>query len=244
MQMNKNLRTVIAIGLASGSLLLVGCNDPNALIDPKLASRGKESKEYIPGAQAGVAKDIAKTMDPGRLKPYIMNTSRFGRRSNPFALSSEEKAYDAAQASERLQIEGGAFNSLFEPPVDTSGVVKPVEAQPYRRLSGILVGDSVLAILEEDGKSIIVRPGMLIPNTNWRVISIDRDRAILRREGSDLLPREVEVRLEIGFPTGGNGGGGNGPVGGRPGAGGGPGDAPGVGGAASPGGGPGQAGAG
>ena len=58
----------------------------------------------------------------------------------------------------------------------------------------------------------------MIPDTNWRVISIDRDKAILRREGSTRLPREVEVRLEVGLPfQGGNGGfGGGAPQGGAP----------------------------
>ena len=91
-----------------------------------------------------------------------------------------------------------------------------VEPQPYRRLSGILIGDSVLAILEEGGKSTIVRPGMMIPDTNWRVVSIDKDKAILRREGPQL-PHEVEVRLEVGMPgftnTGNQGGGGTPPPG-------------------------------
>lgn len=197
---------------------LVGCADPNELLVTTTPTPGKQLKEYVPSAPAGVFKDITKSLDPARNNPYISSTARFGRRSNPFALNAEEKAFDVAQAAERIVIEGGAFGSMYDEPEDKLPAAEPMEPQPYRRLSGILIGDSVLAILEEGSKSTIVRPGMMIPDTNWRVISIDRDKAILRREGSTRLPREVEVRLEVGLPfQGGNGGfGGGAPQGGAP----------------------------
>jgi hypothetical protein len=198
--MNKMLRTSGCVATLVGCVVMIGCADPNAKLEPQDPTATKESKEYVPTAAAGVTKDISKSEAVGRYRPYILSTSRFGHRSNPFALNSEEQAFDRAQAAEKIVIDGGAFGSLYTLPDDKLDVAQPVEPQPYRRLSGILIGDSVLAILEEGGKSTIVRPGMLIPGTDWRVISIDRDKAILRREG-DRLPKEVEVRLEIGFPS-------------------------------------------
>ena len=209
--MKVQIKSLLLLGFIAG-VGLVGCADPNAQIVETTPSPGPQTKEYVPSAQAGVAKDITKSLGYGRYKPYISSTVRFGHRSNPFALNASEKAFDIAQASERIVIEGGSFGLLYEPPVDTLPNAEPVEPQPYRRLSGILVGDSVLAILEEGGTSTIVRPGQLIPNTNWRVVSIDLNKAVLRREGSTRLPREVEVKLEIGMPFQGgntNPGGGN-----------------------------------
>lgn len=208
--MKSTIKSLSLLGLVA-AIGLVGCANPNDQLATTSPNGGKEDKEYFPTAAAGVMKEpteLAKSMDPKRLQPYIASTVRFSHRSNPFALSSDEQAFDRAQASERLVIEGGDFGFLYEAPEDTLPVAQPLEPQPYRRLSGILIGDSVLAILEEAGKSTIVRPGMLIPDTQWRVVSIDRDKAILRREGSTRLPREVEVRLEIGMPFQGGGGGG------------------------------------
>ena len=200
---NSSMLTALMVG----SIFFAGCADPNDKLEPQSPTASKESKEYVPMAAAGVVKDISKSEVFSRYKPYITATSRFGHRSNPFALNASEQAFDLAQAGERLTIEGGSFGSLYTLPDDKLDVAEPAEQQPYRRLSGILIGDSVLAILEEGGKSTIVRPGMLIPGTDWRVISIDRDKAILRREGN-RLPKEVEVRLEIGFPGSGGGPGG------------------------------------
>jgi uncharacterized membrane protein YgcG len=214
--MKSNNKSLYLLGLFV-VLGLVGCADPNDKLEARTPVAGKQLKEYVPSAPAGVYKDITKSLDPSRNNPYISSTVRFGRRNNPFALNADEKAFDVAQAAEKIFIEGGAFGSLYEVPEDRLPVAEPMEPQPYRRLSGILIGDSVLAILEEGSKSTIVRPGMMIPDTSWRVISIDRDRAILRREGSTRLPREVEVRLEVGLPfQGGNSGQGGAPQGGAP----------------------------
>ncbi len=215
----KNNSYLALFGIAAIGFSLVGCKDPNDDLQVTNPTAPKQSKDFAATAPAGVKKDITKSMDPNRLKGIIAMTARFGHRSNPFAMSSDEIAFDKMQAAEKIVIDGGQFGELYDLPeskLPGEGIV--VEQQPYRRLSGILIGDSVLAILEENGKSTIIRPGMLIPDTEWRVVSIDRDKAILRREG-DRLPKEVEVRLEIGIPgTSGssfsNGGGAGGPGGG------------------------------
>ena len=202
--------SLLLIGVAT-AIGMVGCADPNKLIATTEPSPGKQTKEYVPSADAGVFKDIASSQDPGRYLPYISRTASYGHRMNPFALSAEEMAFDRQQAAEKIVIDGGEIGQMWQLPPDTLPQVEPVEPQPYRRLSGILIGDSVLAILEQGNTSTIVRPGQMLPGTDWKVISIDQNRAILHRVGSNpRAPREVEVRLEIGFPGQNSGpGGGN-----------------------------------
>jgi hypothetical protein len=92
----------------------------------------------------------------------------------------------------------------FEPPTPVFEE-EQLEVQPYRRLAGILVGETVSAILiMENGEPHIVKPGYRIPNSEWTVVSIDQDKAILRRGGSKK-PNEITVRLES--PPAGTGGG-------------------------------------
>lgn len=241
----KNVRnSVIALSLSAFALALVGCANPNDQLQETNPTAGKMEKDYSPTAAAGVQKDITKSMDPKRLAAVVAAAARFGPgRANPFALKSDEVAFDQSQAAEKVYIEGGNFGALYQlPESKLPGEGVQVEEQPYRRLSGILIGDSVLAILEDNGKSTIIRPGMMIPDSNWRVVSIDRDKAILRRDGN-VLPKEVEVRLEIGMPSSGGNTGNAGP-GGGPGMPGGPNGAPGMPGGPGRGGRPGKGGAG
>jgi hypothetical protein len=200
---------------------LAGCADPNdQLIEQPSGLVKKKIIDYTPNVIAGIQKDLTKSQDPTRLKGLIASSSRFGHRQNPFALSKDELSFDKAQASEKFLAEGGTFAASFELPEDTlpTTLTVALEPQPYRRLSGIVIGDAVYAILEEGGRSYIIRPGMRLPDSSWRVASIDRDKAVFVRDGN-TLPKEIEVRLEVAPP--GLGGGGAGGGGGRAGGGGG-----------------------
>ena len=133
-------------------------------------------------------------------KPYttlVASAARFGHRADPFQLTSEEAAYDRAQNTERVMTSMGGFTTQYEVPPDETKNVIPDEVQPYRRLAGIVIGDSVLAIIDMgDGRPAqIIRPGMKIPNTEWTVVSIDLDKAVLHRDGP-VGPHTVTVRLE------------------------------------------------
>jgi len=94
------------------------------------------------------------------------------------------------------------------------------------RLSAILIGDGVGALLERaPGDTIEIRPGQQIQGTEWTVVSIDEERAVLRRS-ADMRPSTFVVRLQsrgADFGRGGGGGGntGGGGGGGRTGGGGG-----------------------
>lgn len=199
-------RTLGWLWVVALSVAIAGCGDPNTLAVDYTKDNTKVPKDYSPSARAGIEKDLTKAMDPKRLVPLIASTSRFGRRQNPFALSSEELAFDKLQAAEKLLQDGGTFGTLFELP-ESKEVEETVvfEDQPIRRLSGIVIGDAVYAILEENGNSTIIFPGFQIPNTDWTVVSIDSEKAVFRRDPKKR-PNEVEVKLQVGLPSFGGGG--------------------------------------
>ncbi len=203
------------------ALAAVGCGGDQPTAGTPSGPPPVVNKEpFRPDVSAGIP--IPQTADAD-LATLASNRSFSGTRTDPFALMGGERAYEAEQASARVLQESGGYALLFTPPVPAStDDPRPIEAQPYRRLSGILVGDSVYAIIELEGdRTEIVRPGTRIPNTEWTVVSIDGERAVLRRDGN-RRPSEIVVRLESRpFNQGGGGGAGAGqPAGG--GAGGGP----------------------
>ncbi len=147
------------------------------------------------GIDAGVP--LAASNDPSRWQNLI-SSHKYLPRPDPFALHPVEKGFEDRQEAERLVIAQGGFTQAFEPEAATpSEATETFEPQPARRLAGVLVGDSVLAIIEMgNGRpSEIVRPGQRVPGTEWTVVSIDPEKAVLRR-GGNKLPHEVVVRLE------------------------------------------------
>jgi hypothetical protein len=209
-----SLQVGLVLSLAVG---IAGCADLTANLEDPQPTTIKKVQEVKPNALAGVDKDVSKSMSPDRMKGLIASTARFGARGNPFALSGEEIRFDELQASERFLSESGHFPNSFELPEDKDDVFIAQEEQPYRRISGIVIGDAVYAILEENGRSTIIRPGTKIPDTDWVVVAIDRDGVTLRR-GGNVQPNEVVVRLEV-APPGLGGGTQGGAPGGRGGAG-------------------------
>jgi hypothetical protein len=156
-------------------------------------------------------------MDAAAMKNLVASRS-FSSRTEPFALHPEERAFETQQQKERLfQGLGGFYGLNYTPPPEVDN--RPVfEEQPYRRLAGVIVGDSVLAIIEMGNGQPpqIIRPGQRIPNSEWTVVSINEEKAVLRRSGNKL-PKEITVRLESKPPEGFGGAGGGGGTGGGPG---------------------------
>ena len=208
------------------SLVAIGCGGSSSSSDSSAGAALPVKKEpLVISAQAGVP--VAQSADPKRFATLVASRAPgFGPgRKNPFALTQEEADYELQQTSERLLSTAGGFSLQYQLPPETDTALPFVEPQPYRRLAGIVVGDSVLAIIDlGDGRTEIIRPGMKIPNTEWTVVSIDEDKAVLRRSGK-ALPKEIIVRLESpppGTAVGGAiGGGAGGAAGFGPGAGGG-----------------------
>ncbi|RYG40650.1 hypothetical protein EON79_22250 [bacterium] len=195
-------------GLALALILIGGCVPPAAEEFTPISSR--TVPPYTPKATAGLP--VAISTDPKALDALVARSARFGRRSDPFLLLPNEVQFERSQTAERLFANQGAFNLEYQPPVAPNpgqgGAV--VEPQPYRRLSGIVIGDAVVGILETQGQdAILIRPGQYIPGTEWRVVLINEDRAVLRRAGN-RLPKEVSVNLELPPPGFSNGTTGNG----------------------------------
>lgn len=196
--------------------LLAGCTPPpdqEALANPAPAPSGDApatSTDFSPDVDAGVPIDAA-PMDPGKLSRLIASRG-FSARTDPFALFPTENQFESLQRAERLLQETGGWALEVSPPAETFEE-ETYEAQPYRRLAGVMVGDTVQAIIVmETGRFYTVRPGMQIPNSEWTVVSIDHEKAILRRSGN-RKPNQIVVRLEsppAGMATGrqpGQGGG-------------------------------------
>ena len=225
-------KTLAAI---AATALLAGCNLTGAMNPPDPFPTGSApATAYTPTSAAG----LPVTQDPdgtklGKLVAQRSSAGAFGKaRSDPFALTGSERQFETLQAAERVFGSGSGFTNQLSAKPEVELQVTPPEPQPYRRLSGIVVGDSILAILEEQGREpVIVTPGSQIPNSEWRVVSIDQDKAVLRRSGN-RKPNQIIVRLEtprFGTPGGGQPGGGvpggfpGGAPGGFPGGRGGPG---------------------
>jgi hypothetical protein len=137
--------------------------------------------------------------DPSLIQNLVASRN-YGRRNDPFALLSSEQSFDRSQLAERILGEMGGFSTYVDPEPEVEVEIRP-EPQPYRRLAGVLVGETVSAILiMEDGTAHLIKPGMRIPNSPWRVVSIDEEKAVLRRAGP-RPPTQIVVRLES--PPGG-----------------------------------------
>lgn len=189
------------------SYAMVGCaKDINPAITATPARPSKMSQEadaFKPATAAGIP--VAITDEPVAYWKQASTSKPFGYRADPFALHPSERAFDISQNGERLFSQVGGFSVDFTPEVETV-VVPVVEPQPYRRLAGVIVGDSVSALIDMgDNQGLkIITPGQKI--NGWTVASIDENKAVLRRSGN-VLPREVIVRLESApFGTGGSGG--------------------------------------
>jgi len=213
------------------ALAIVGCQQSEPPLEA--ATPSVRAYDFKPDVDAGWPIQKANAQLVADLKKMTAGTygQSFLPRNDPWALLPEERSFERSQTSERVLSESGSWRFDYVAPPET-GQVETVEPQPYRRLAGVIVGESVLALIDMgDGRPLeIIRPGQRIPNSEWTVVSIDEDQAILRRTGNKL-PRQIVVRLQS--PLVQPGGGGTGAPGGPPGQGagapGGQGGRPGVG---------------
>lgn len=203
MKMNK----LFLIAFVACAIVAGGCHQPKTPIIVQAGSAGAGT-EFKPNVPAGFP--IAVSLDANKLK-QLYASRQFGNRTDPFAMLAIERAFDASQASARFQEQEG-WRMDFTPP-EEEVQIEVDEVQPYRRLAGILQSDTVTAlIIMEDGRAELIWPGRQIPNSEWTVVSIDEERAVLRRSGNKR-PNVIEVRLET--DPRGMGGGGSAPQGGN-----------------------------
>jgi hypothetical protein len=218
---NEMPKVLSLVALVALGVVTVGCGDVGDT--SKVALGTRPTKAEMPKtspAEAGVEAVVDTTPTSAPLE--IAKRRSFGARGDAFALLPVERVFDQQQTSARLIAEGGGHPSYFAPTEEA--VVAPVvtETLPLWRLSGVVIGDGVAALLDMGGRVIDIRPGMKIPDTDWVVASIDAEKAVLRREGNKL-PHVFVVPLQgTNAPTGGGGTGGGkgGPAGGTTGGGG------------------------
>jgi hypothetical protein len=214
------MKLKLGIGFLSLGVVLAGCGQP--VQQPAPTAQVPTTATAPPYKYAGRVGVPVTVGDPKLMTDRIASRT-FRSRPDPFALLPIEHSFDQSQTAERLTQDLG-YSTMYEPPEDTGPVQEVVEPQPYRRLAGVLVGDTVSAILiMENGNAIQIKPGMRIPDSPWRVVSIDEEKAVLRRAGN-VKPTQIIVRLEsppggVPAPQGGAGrpGGAGGPPPGVPG---------------------------
>jgi hypothetical protein len=184
------------------ALAVVGCQNKVDDIDGPVPEKFPPIPNLLVNAPAGLP---VKTQDPTVFDQLVARTVTQSR-ANPFALLTQEVQYDTKATNERIFTTGGGFFPNVFVPKELTITVDQIEPQPFRRLAGVLVGESIMAIIDMgDGSPMqVIRPGMQIPNSPWKVVSIDQDKAILRRSGN-IRPKEVVVRLQgpsFGSPQG------------------------------------------
>lgn len=214
-------KNVLALTVtASFAVALTGCgvgDDGGATAsNPPIPKELLESPQLT--ANAGVP--VPEAADPTYSETMKLAEQRpFATRGDVFALLGPERRFDQSERANRIFGQLGDFSNEYTPPEEKPAPEEQREPQPYRRLAGILLGDSVMAIIEmESGGPQLVRPGQQIPNSEWTVVSIDSEKAILRR-GGNKLPREIAVPLESRRAGAGGGGGSDEGGGGSPGPG-------------------------
>lgn len=187
---------------------------PGAAIDPAALANIQLPDGMSLAADAGVQMTPQVDTD-GKLLQDAALAVKTSSRMDPFALLQNEIRYEKDQTVARIVGDAPLFNQYFEipKPVEEQGeITEP--APPNLRLAGIIMGDGVSALLDFNGQIIEIRPGTRIPNSEWVVVSIDTERAVLRRSGNKR-PKELVVylsgRLGGGNQGGGNSGGPNGP---------------------------------
>jgi len=229
------IKSIQALALVAVFGAAVGCGgsssaDTSASTSTSTSTSSTVSKandiDVSKFAEAGVP--VSQSADPKFNKAAIQTVAmKLGpARNDPFALRADESQFDQAQNTERVFGQLG-FSNDFTPTSSADEAPAPLpEAQPYRRLAGVVVGDSVLALIDMgNNQTYLIRPGMQIPDSEWTVASIDMDKAVLKRSGS-RLPHEITVRLELPPPGAAGIGTGGGFAPGVPGGGGMPGQPP------------------
>ena len=209
---------------------------PGAATGPGDLTALDQLTKGVKGAKITVATagwPVAQDQDPENKNLKLLATNMgFRSRVNPFALLTAEKAFENAQRREKLFGETPSFGTYFVTPPEVTPEEEVVEAPPAGwRLAGIMQGNGISAIMTNGTfPALDIKPGSVIPGTEWVVASIDNEKAILKRR-SKKRPREWVVRLEgsLDGGTNNNSGGGNGGGPGRPGGQGAPGGDGGVG---------------
>lgn len=204
--------TWIIAGLVTLGALSTGCDVGDKTPEiPVVSNPRVEMPTTV--ADAGIQAVVDQT--PEQQAAALAQRRVYMARADAFALLPSERVYDRQQAAARLISEGGGFTTMFVAPEEPVVTVAVTEPLPNWRLSGVVIGDGVAALLDMGNSVIDIRPGQKVPDTDWVVVSIDAERAVLRRDNGKL-PRYFVVPLSSANESpsspqgGGNSGGGGG----------------------------------
>ncbi|MCW5939756.1 MAG: hypothetical protein KF884_00475 [Fimbriimonadaceae bacterium] len=205
--MKRSLFIVVsAVAVAS----IVGCSgeEPEAF-SPTVRPIRAENPKFA--AEAGLEATVEG--QPGDDVLKLASARNFGPRRDPFSLTGQELAFQKSQTTERLMTDMGTFSIFYQEPPPPPEETVAEEPLPAWRLAGVIIADGAAALLDMGGRVIDIRPGMRIPDTEWRVVSIDTEKAVLRRP-ANRRPSTFVVPLVGRLPGGGGGGEGAGAPGG------------------------------
>jgi hypothetical protein len=184
-------------------VFLAGCQENEVPFGPVTATPAKEPELNL-SADRGVPVQASGPVDPKLIAANV------GSRQDPWSLLNEERIFDQNEMTERFHSEAGGFrvDVAVEEDVETEEAPPVIEPVPQWRLAGVIIGAGVIGLLDTGANTYEIRPGMTVPGTEWYVVSIDQEKAVLRRDGNKL-PREFAVGLSgpIGDGMGGGAGG-------------------------------------
>jgi hypothetical protein len=183
---------LVVIAIAAIFLLTGGGEESPPPAQPPVTSQPPMVAPPQPMPSAGQPPTIAMTPQPSQ-----PSTPAIRPRKDPFALLPEEVEAMQADAFSRAPF----VLVASPPPPPKVELPEPYEPQPKRRIAGIILGQTVSAILEQEGElPQIVYPGDMVGE--FRVAAITPEGVILRRSKGN--PREVRVPYEPpGVSTGG-----------------------------------------
>ncbi|MCW5937828.1 MAG: hypothetical protein KIT11_11045 [Fimbriimonadaceae bacterium] len=201
------MKTVGQVALFAFGILVSGCGpalNEEDFQPAAVAPIRAENPKFA--AEAGIGADV--DVSPGS-NPFELAKGRyFSSRPDSFALLTAERTFDRSQRAERFLDESGGFVLYYSPPQEVE--LEPsvlIDPPPAWRLAGVVISDGVIGLLDMGNRTVDVRPGQRVPDTEWTVVSIDTERAVLRRSGNKL-PREFIAPLQGPLAPGGGGGGG------------------------------------
>lgn len=160
--------------------------------DPYATEQPPTDPAAVPAAQPAQAVQTASTLGP--MLPYRKDPFQpLGGRPQP-----RDYMLHMLPALSRPRIAPAPVAELAELVEEET-----LPPQPFRRMAGVMWNGRVSAILESDGQTFIVRPGMEIPGQKVRVESIHPDHIILKTLDT-RTPMTIRVNMggAITDPTG------------------------------------------
>lgn len=140
----------------------------------------------MPGGAFAGGRQAATAGGAGQKQVAVAITGKY--HQDPFLITWKRKPLppDVFAEVQPLQVADTTVQAPPEKPV-------VVEQVPNRRVAGIMRGNGVYAILEQNGQSEIVKPGSLTSD-NYRVLAITDDSVKLeKREGNLILVENVKL---------------------------------------------------